>query len=144
MLGVFFILLQCVIWIVASILTQYMFIDDHDNHIGSPFLMTYTGISLMIIFLPVHWWSERQGSTSMSENDKERKSIHEVDSFDTAIAEANSYSEIISVIGKRSLLHASSKKKWDHKKHVLAAIQYVLSRRVKCLRRYWSHIVIKS
>ena len=116
-LGIGFILAQCVVWIAASVLTQYMF-NESDN--SSPFLMTYTGVALMMIFLPVHWISERLKRVPGLET---CPGIEEVDSFDQDIAQANAYSDILTVMQKRSLQHATSTKKWNHKKHVLAALK---------------------
>lgn len=55
-LGVVFIVLVAVIWSASSIVAQYLY-TDRDFH--SPFLLTYIGTSLFILFLPLKLLQER-------------------------------------------------------------------------------------
>ena len=56
-LGIVFIILVSVIWSAASILVQYLFQETDFN---SPFLLTYIGTSLFIIFIPSRLTWERR------------------------------------------------------------------------------------
>ena len=56
-LGLFFILLQCLVWIGAAILTQYLYTEHSDAL--SPFLLTYIGMSLLSLMLPANLVWER-------------------------------------------------------------------------------------
>lgn len=56
-LGIAFIILVSVIWSAASILVQYLFQETDFN---SPFLLTYIGTSLFIIFIPTRLLWERR------------------------------------------------------------------------------------
>lgn len=52
-LGLLFILLVSLIWAAASVLVQYIYSDKFS--FDSPFLLTYTGVSLFTCFLPARW-----------------------------------------------------------------------------------------
>jgi solute carrier family 35 protein F5 len=56
-LGLIFIALVSVIWAAASVLVQFVYSDKVS--FDSPFLLTYTGVSLFACFLPVQWLSRR-------------------------------------------------------------------------------------
>jgi len=56
-LGIVFIILVSVIWSAASILVQYLFQETDFN---SPFLLTYIGTSLFVIFIPMRLIWERR------------------------------------------------------------------------------------
>ena len=51
-LGLVFIFLVSIIWAAASILVQYLY---SDQSFDSPFLLTYIGTSLFVLFLPSQW-----------------------------------------------------------------------------------------
>mmetsp|Transcript_27318 Transcript_27318/g.40382 ORF Transcript_27318/g.40382 Transcript_27318/m.40382 type:complete len:442 (+) Transcript_27318:124-1449(+) len=58
-LGLTYILLVSIIWSAASILVQYLYGADFN----SPFLLTYIGTSLFIVFIPVKlFWERRKRS----------------------------------------------------------------------------------
>lgn len=52
-LGLLFIFLVSLIWAAASVLVQYIYSDKVS--FDSPFLLTYTGVSLFTCFLPARW-----------------------------------------------------------------------------------------
>jgi solute carrier family 35, member F5 len=52
LLGLFFIALVCIIWSASSLLTQYIYTE---RSFRSPFLLTYIGVSLFSLWLPV-WY----------------------------------------------------------------------------------------
>jgi solute carrier family 35 protein F5 len=52
LLGLFFIVLVCIIWSASSLLTQYVYTE---HSFRSPFLLTYVGVSLFSLWLPV-WY----------------------------------------------------------------------------------------
>jgi hypothetical protein len=114
-LGLGFILLQCCVWVAASVLTQYMF---EETSVESPFLMTYVGVALMTLMFPLRWMKDR-----LWYDPDVAAHVSEADSFDEAIAKANAYGDILEVMTTRSRAHAQSKKQWNHKKHALAALQ---------------------
>lgn len=55
MLGVFFLLVVAVIWTFASVLVQYIF---HNLSFQGPFFLTYVGISLFSVNLPL-WYASQ-------------------------------------------------------------------------------------
>lgn len=55
LLGVFFLVIVAVIWTVASVLIQYIF---HELSFQGPFFLTYVGISLFSINLPL-WYASQ-------------------------------------------------------------------------------------
>jgi solute carrier family 35, member F5 len=52
-LGLVFIVLVALIWAASSILVQYLYSDAFS--FDSPFLLTYVGVSLFTLWLPVHY-----------------------------------------------------------------------------------------
>ena len=128
LLGLFFILAQCFIWTAASVLTQYMF---EETPVASPFLMTYVGVALMMLMFPVHWilekWEAQKAQLSTpSHRDGHTNGpngIEETDSFDEALGKATAYHKMVEVFATRSIENAKTTKKWNHRKHVLAALQ---------------------
>jgi hypothetical protein len=87
LLGLFFIFLQCLVWIGTSVLTQYMF---DETSFSSPFVMTYAGVALLSLMLPLKYlsdkfseWSSSQSiKTTTSEDDSFAKNLG---SYDNAI-----------------------------------------------------------
>jgi solute carrier family 35 protein F5 len=60
--GLLFIFLVSVIWSAASVLVQFLY---NDHSFDSPFLLTYIGTSLFILFLPSRWiWQRFCGDPS--------------------------------------------------------------------------------
>jgi hypothetical protein len=129
LLGLFFILLQCFVWIGASVLTQYMY---NESDFESPFLMTYIGVALLALLLPMKLLMDKLRPAKVVETHDAAAPVVGVpdndlgsgaDSFDEALSKASAYSELLEVVSTRSLQHAATKKQWSHKKHVLAALQ---------------------
>lgn len=56
-LGLIFIFLVSLIWAAASVLVQFVYSDKFS--FDSPFLLTYTGVSLFTCFLPAKWIADR-------------------------------------------------------------------------------------
>ena len=129
-LGLCCILLQCFVWITASVLTQYMFAE---TPLESPFLMTYVGATLLIFMLPGHMLMERWSKYGGPHN---CFGIEPNDSFADDIANASGY-DILEIVASRSRSLASSKKQWNHKKHALAALLYVRWDDEWMHRRFW-------
>jgi solute carrier family 35 protein F5 len=110
-LGLFFIFLQCLTWIFAAILTQYLF---EDSGFQSPFLMTYIGMSMLSVMLPIQLWKEYQES---------KQFLDSPDSFDHELTNATTYADYWHILSRRSsLLIADKTTRWNHKKHFLAAL----------------------
>lgn len=126
MLGLGFILAQCVVWIAASVLTQYMF---EETVIESPFLMTYVGVALCMIMFPIRWindkWQDVKAECGdpCAGTDIVQDTLKDDDSFDEALKNATAYQTIVDVVATRSIQNAKTKKPWNHKKHALAALQ---------------------
>ena len=112
LLGLFFILLQCVVWISASVLTQYLY-GEEEFH--SPFLMTYVGVSLNIVFLPLKLLTDRFGCSN-------ELSAASCDSFDDELAQSTHYNDILATVASRSHILGRNVS-WNHKKHLLAALK---------------------
>ena len=130
-LGLGFILAQCFVWIAASVLTQYMF---QETVVESPFLMTYIGVALCMLMFPVQWFNDKwaswraQAEDGQTQNDGSNPHntnavIKDDDSFDEALTKARDYQNFVDVMTTRSIQNAKTKKPWNHKKHVLAALQ---------------------
>ncbi|KAL3939766.1 MAG: hypothetical protein SGBAC_005569 [Bacillariaceae sp.] len=66
-LGLVFILLVSLIWAAASILVQYLY--SHEDF-DSPFLLTYIGVSLFTLLLPLQWTKERCRSPSLHSSEE--------------------------------------------------------------------------
>ena len=137
-LGLFFILLQCIVWIAAAVLTQHVYSDNDDT---SPFLMTYIGMSLMApLFLPIELWNDwkarkiwkRYSRRSSNASDEEtddgcggcmNMSLETVDSFDEDLESMKTPYCLINLMRERTIALADQKKQikpWNHKKHMLA------------------------
>ena len=130
-----FILAQCFVWIAASVLTQYMF---EETVVESPFLMTYVGVALCMVMFPIRWlnekWDERKAKYGdpCSPTEAIQNTFKDDDSFDEALNKATAYRHIVEVVAARSIQHAKTNKPWNHKKHALAALQYVFFFDVNC------------
>ena len=118
-LGLCCIMLQCIVWITASVLTQYMFAE---TPLESPFLMSYFGVAMMAFFLPIHILMDRWKTNHCGA--QHCLGIEANDSFAEEIANASAYN-ILDIVATRSRLNATTQKQWDHKKHALAALLYV-------------------
>lgn len=52
--GLVFIGLVAIIWAASSVFLQYLYTSDHAHAFHSPFLVTYIGVSLFALWLPIH------------------------------------------------------------------------------------------
>ena len=124
LIGLICIVAQCVVWVAASVMTQQVFESDEP---ASPFVMTYTGVALLALAVPVFVLSEKfSGERERMMNVGRRgegNAISEADSFDEVLSRASQYNDFWTVLSHRSIQHASDRKKWNHKKHILAAVQ---------------------
>ena len=111
-LGLFFILLQCVVWIGASVTTQYLYGEESFH---SPFLMTYVGISLLAFMLPIRILSDRAGITPGI------AAAETFDTFENELSRVQGYWELFHFATERSKTLSASRT-WNHKKHFLAAL----------------------
>jgi len=115
-LGLFIILLLCLIWTVASVMTQYLY---SEAEFASPFLMTYIGVTTLAVLLPIKLLTDRFGFTI-----DPCSIVPESDSFDQDIASASSYKDVLEIMTVRTNdLITNKHKYWSHKKHILAALQ---------------------
>jgi solute carrier family 35 protein F5 len=74
-LGLVFIVLVSLIWAAASILVQYLYTNQDFD---SPFLLTYFGVSLFTVFLPLEWLQQKcKGQSSSISEDYQTISAHD-------------------------------------------------------------------
>ena len=133
-LGLFFIILQCIVWIAAAVITQYVYEENDD---ASPFLMTYIGMSLMApIFLPIELWNDwrakkirkRYGHKEAELVDDEEETDACEDYLSTSLETVDSFAEdldsiktpycLFRVMRNRTIALADQKrqiKPWNHK-----------------------------
>lgn len=73
-LGLVFIILVTVIWSISSVVVQFLYTDENFD---SPFLLTYIGTSLFIIFLPLRliWERRRRWCCSTNSSDDKDENI---------------------------------------------------------------------
>uniref|UniRef100_A0A7S2LK32 EamA domain-containing protein n=1 Tax=Skeletonema marinoi TaxID=267567 RepID=A0A7S2LK32_9STRA len=136
-IGLFFILCQCIVWIAAAVITQFVYEENDDT---SPFLMTYIGMALMALFLPIElwndWWARKSNEAAKRSNDdgespdddhfNVNRTIETFDSFDEDLMSAKTPYCLFSIMCDRTLELTDQTKQlkpWNHKKHMLAALQ---------------------
>lgn len=107
-LGIFFILGQCIVWILAAVITQSIF---HDSEFHSPFCLSYIGMSLMTLLLPIKIFTDSIGAT------EQLRVSHTFDSLDLRNSSDGICSEIL-----YRIMNPDHTKIWNHKKHFLAAV----------------------
>lgn len=128
LLGLVFILLQCIVWILAAIMTQYLF---EEEEFQSPFLMSYIGMSLLALLLPVRACTDYFGMTGggkrnhnhTKEQADDEFDIKSLDSFHHEFQQASNYTDYMNIATRRTqdLIH-NQHSTWNHRKHMLAAI----------------------
>jgi len=125
-LGLFFILCQCIVWITAAVITQFVYEENNDT---SPFLMTYIGMALMALFIPIELWNDwrvrkmNERNYAPSDDNYNIRTIMTVDSFDQDLSTAKTPTCFFNIVfGRTKDLADQTKqiKKWNHKKHMLA------------------------
>ncbi|KAG7373771.1 EamA-like transporter family protein [Nitzschia inconspicua] len=132
--GLFLIFLQCLIQVGNAVLTQYMF---EQMDIESPLLMTYVGIAMLMVMLPVEWWNDYQvgrikrRQQREQEQQQEQSGIDESASFDSLAQDLqriqsspsfSTYNCFIDIAKRRAdeLVYNHSRQ-WNHRKHFMAA-----------------------
>jgi hypothetical protein len=118
-LGLFFIFLQCVVWIMAAIITQFLFSGDGEAAMDSAFLMSYFGMSLLSFYLPIKILWERAA--------RDHTALLQTPSSDSLYAELHTalgYRDFFTIFANRTQkLMTETTVIWNHKKHMLAALQ---------------------
>jgi len=109
-LGMLFILGQCIVWIVAAVITQNVFRDSKFN---SPFCMSYIGMSMMTLLLPIKIFTDSIGAT------EQLQACNTFDSLDHR--NSPNHRTFFSMILHR-IMNPDHTKLWNHKKHFLAAV----------------------
>jgi solute carrier family 35, member F5 len=113
-LGIFFILLQCVIWILNAVLTQSL---NRDYHVDSSFLMTYIGMSLMAPLLPLKVFADKMGVSN---------EIRHSSTFDSIYVDyqaAQSVKDLASIASSRTeRLMQDHSNSWNHRRHFITAL----------------------
>jgi solute carrier family 35, member F5 len=127
-LGLCFIVLQCTVWIAAAILTQHVYEGDYGT---PPFLLTYAGISLLSLSLPVHFarerllrrWSETHPDHEEEGAATELASVQSMDTVDVQYAQANTCTDYVDLAAASACqLSTDHVKTWNHRRHITAAL----------------------
>lgn len=131
LLGLFLIFLQCIIQVGNAVLTQVMF---EKMNVDSPILLTYVGISLLAVLLPIELWKDYTTYHKQQQEQEQQAGIDNAHSFDSLaedirrISSANSFSTyngqlLFMNIAKRRAdeLVTNHSRQWNHRKHILAA-----------------------
>jgi hypothetical protein len=123
MFGLFLIFLQCLVQVGNAVLTQFMF---QQMEVDSPLLMTYVGISMLMLLLPLEWWNEYR-----LRRYREKYEIDEAASFDSLAEDIHkistaqsfeSYSCFMDIAKRRAgELVNNHSRQWNHRKHFMAA-----------------------
>jgi len=108
-LGMIFILGQCIVWIAAAIITQNIF---RDSKFHSPFCMTYIGMSLMTLLLPVKNLTDSIGATDQ---------IQTSTTFDSLDLRHTNNEGLFSVVLRR-IKNPDHTILWNHKRHFMNAV----------------------
>jgi solute carrier family 35 protein F5 len=119
LLGLFFTFLQCLAWIFAAVITQFVY---EELSFRSPFFMSYVGMSMLSFLLPVKYLTDRFGVT-----EDPALRCETFDSMDADLATASNYLQTIQVLRERSgmlfdINKPTPEKNWNHYKHMLAAL----------------------
>ena len=113
-LGLVFILLVAIIWSAASIVVQYLY---HNQSFNAPFLLTYIGISLFVVQLPLHWmykrwvkWQKDSGDHNYESVPVSPHSLEEEEELQQTVGDVN---------GNNS--NMTGENLWTEKDHMIAA-----------------------
>ncbi|GKY91999.1 hypothetical protein MPSEU_000171500 [Mayamaea pseudoterrestris] len=114
-LGLFFIIVQCVTWVLAGVLTQYLY---STKGFHSPFLMSYIGMSMLAFLLPIKALTDRVGLTNFVP-----VSIKSFDSLEREISQLQNYTDIVDLASRRTEeLIQNQDTQWNHRRHIVAAM----------------------
>jgi solute carrier family 35 protein F5 len=102
-------------------LTQYIFEEDE---LKSPFIMSYIGISSMIIAFPIHRLSVHRARKEKSKQ-AQVDALLEAESFDSFaddLSRYQNYSDLGDIFARRAMcLVYDHDRTWNHRKHIMAA-----------------------
>lgn len=114
-LGLLFIVSVALIWAASSVFVKFLFNGDNENvSFHSPFLLTYIGVSLFTLWLPVHF-----GSTTCSKNGSINSGVLELPTAGTISNEYQSVSPIDSDVDDQE---EASTVTWTNTQHLVAAM----------------------
>ncbi|KAL3908359.1 MAG: hypothetical protein SGILL_008513, partial [Bacillariaceae sp.] len=145
--GLLLILVQCLVAVGNAVLTQYLF---EKLEVQSPLVMTYVGISMLVVLLPLEWVKEQvypsnekilrqqsQGqATEEATSDYNLQDAYDIkptETFDSfaqdmqRVSMGSNYCGCVMMeIAKRRCdeLVADHARKWNHRKHFVAAILF--------------------
>jgi hypothetical protein len=125
LLGLFLIFLQCFIQVGNAVLTQFMF---EQMDVQSPILMTYVGMSMLLVSLPLELWNDyrrrrRQQAAAQHEQDNASydslaEDIHRI----STAPSFRSYHCFMDIASRRANdLVQDHSREWNHRKHIMAA-----------------------
>jgi hypothetical protein len=125
MLGLFLIFLQCFIQVGNAVLTQFMF---EQMDVQSPILMTYVGMSMLLLSLPLEFWNDyrrkrRQDAAAQHFQDNASfdslaEDIHRI----STAPSFGSYHCFMDIASRRANdLVQDHSNEWNHRKHFMAA-----------------------
>jgi solute carrier family 35 protein F5 len=134
-LGLFFIVVQCIVWIVAAVLTQKLCHNDGEDEDGGvpPFVLSYIGMSLLSLLLPIHYFGNPKKKddqatyvTTTDNTDTNTDTITETPSLDSLamqLASAQHCSDYMAfATASTHQLTKDHTRPWNHRKHITAAI----------------------
>ena len=122
LLGCTFIFLECIVCVANAILTQYIFEEDE---LQSPFIMSYIGISSMVISFPIRWIIR---GLSGVEDTKQAQcdfmlETESFDSFADDMSRYQNYADLGDIFTRRAMcLVYDHDRTWNHRKHIMAAV----------------------
>jgi len=122
LLGCCLIGLECIVCVANAILTQYIF---EETELESPFIMTYIGISSMMIAFPIHRLTVRRAEqqAKKSSHPQFETTIGSFDSFADDLSRYQNYADLGDIFSRRAMcLVYDHDRTWNHRKHIMAAI----------------------
>jgi hypothetical protein len=125
MIGLFLIFLQCIIQVGNAVLTQFMF---QQMDVQSPILMTYVGMSMLLISLPMEFWNDYRRRRKQEAAVQYQQDNASVDSLTEDIYRIStapsfgSYHCFMDIASRRANdLVQDHSREWNHRKHIMAA-----------------------
>jgi solute carrier family 35 protein F5 len=141
LLGLFLIFLQCLVAVGNAVFTQFMF---EQLQVQSSLLMSYVGISFLVVLLPLDWAREHLYPTTQSPSGTPKQGddynlqdpyeFHPSETFDSLAqdikrvsseAANNSYWCVMEIVKRRcDELVVDHTRRWNHRKHIVAAVLF--------------------
>lgn len=113
--GLSLIVLQCLILVSNSILTQIIF---NSSELQSPFIMTYVGASIGAVMLPYQFYMDSKKSI-----DDNIQAALSFDSLAEDLQRYQSYWDVFDIVLRRTkALMTDHARRWNHRQHFLAAL----------------------